>query len=122
MAHSLSAIKRHRQSLPRRARNQARRSAVRSAVRRARELIEAGAPEEAESAVRAAGSILDRAAQKGTLHRNNAARRKSRLVRQLNASRDGETPKRAAPKKRATRAKTSGRKTTARSTTRAKKS
>ena len=121
MAHSLSAIKRHRQSLGRRARNQARKSAVRSAVRRVRELIEAGA-EEAESAVRAAGSILDRAAQKGTLHRNNAARRKSRLARQLSASRDGETPKRAAPKKRATRAKSSGRKTAARSTTRAKKS
>ena len=90
MAHSLSAIKRHRQSLSRHARNQARRSSVRSAVRRARELIEAGPHEEAESAVRAAGSILDRAAQKGTLHPNNAARRKSRLMKKLNQVKGSE--------------------------------
>ncbi len=86
LAHARSAIKRHRQSLRRRERNQARRTAARSAVRKARELIAAGSRDEAAAAVRDAASILDRAARKGTLHPNNAARRKSRLMRQLNTA------------------------------------
>lgn len=85
MANIRSAIKRHRQSLRRRERNQAQRTAARSAVRKARELIEAGSGEAAE-AVRAAASVLDRAGRRGTIHRNNAARRKSRLMRQLNSA------------------------------------
>ena len=85
MAKSLSPVKRHRQSLRRQERNRARRSAARTAVRRARELIADGAQQEAETALRETASILDRAARKGVLHPNNAARRKSRLMRQLNA-------------------------------------
>jgi small subunit ribosomal protein S20 len=85
VAHAPSAIKRHRQSLRRRERNQAQRSGARSAVRKARELIAAGSSEAVE-AVRSAASVLDRAARKGTLHPNNASRRKSRLMRQLNAA------------------------------------
>ena len=85
MAHSLSAKKRHRQSLRRQERNRGRITASRSAVRQAREAIAAGNAEEAQVAVRAAASILDRAARKGVVHANNAARRKSRLMRQLNA-------------------------------------
>ncbi len=84
MAHPKSAIKRHRQSLVKRERNQTRRTAARSAVRKARELMAAGSHDEAAAAVRDAASVLDRAARKGTLHPNNAARRKSRLMRQLN--------------------------------------
>jgi small subunit ribosomal protein S20 len=83
VAKSLSPAKRHRQSLRRRERNRARRGAARSAVRHARELIAAGAKDEAETAIREASSILDRAARKGVLHPNNASRRKSRLARQL---------------------------------------
>ncbi len=85
MPHPKSAAKRHRQSLRRRARNQGPRTAARSAVRRARELIAAGTQDEAQAAVREAASILDRAARKGVIHDNNASRRKSRLMRQLNA-------------------------------------
>jgi small subunit ribosomal protein S20 len=99
LAHSLSAHKRHRQSLRRRERNQARVSAVRSGVREARARIEAGSADEAEAAVRTAAQLLDRAARKGTLHPNNAARRKSRLARQVNdlkAGRTREAPKRSA--------------------------
>ena len=103
MAHSKSAIKRHRQSLRRRERNRAHRSEARGAVRRARELIAAGDKDEAEAAVREASAILDRVARKGTLHANNAARRKSRLVRALNAVQ--AAPKKAAPRRRRTRAK-----------------
>jgi small subunit ribosomal protein S20 len=83
LAHAKSAIKRHRQSLRRGERNQARRTAARSAVRKARELMAAGARDEAIVAINTAASVLDRAAQKGVLHPNNAARRKSRLMRQL---------------------------------------
>lgn len=104
MAHSKSAIKRHRQSLRRRERNRSRRTEVRSAVRKARELIAVGdKKDEAEAAVREATTILDRVARKGTLHPNNAARRKSRLVRALNAAQ--AAPKKAAPRRRRTRAK-----------------
>ena len=131
MAHPASARKRHRQSLSRHERNQARRSAARTAVRRARELIAAGAQEEAQAAVREAGSILDRAVSKGVLHANNAARRKSRLMRQVNALQQAGPEEAPAPKRRAraatkprasaARAKATGRKPAARST-RAKKS
>jgi small subunit ribosomal protein S20 len=47
-------------------------------------LIEEGQLEEARQAVRVAVSALDNAAQKGIIHKNNAARRKSRLMQQLN--------------------------------------
>ena len=130
MARSASGLKRHRQSLRRRERNRARQTAVRTTVRQARERIEAGTQEEAQAAVRAAASIMDRAARRRVLHPNTAARRKSRLMRQLNAM---QAPsEEAAPAKRRTRtttktraagtkAKTSARKTTGRST-RSKKS
>ncbi|HAL46772.1 MAG: 30S ribosomal protein S20 [SAR202 cluster bacterium] len=52
-------------------------------VRAARQQIEAGDVEAAEKAVRAASVALDKAAQKGALHANNAARRKSRIMHQL---------------------------------------
>lgn len=83
--HSKSAKKRHRQSLVRAERNQARRSEARTAVRAAREAIAGGDKEGAQAAVRNAGSVLDRIARKGTIHPNNAARRKSRLAKQLSA-------------------------------------
>ncbi len=83
VSHSKSAIKRHRQSLVRAERNQARRTAARTAVRTAREAIEDGDKEAAAAAVKEAGRVLDRTASKGVIHTNNAARRKSRLANQL---------------------------------------
>jgi len=53
-------------------------------VKKARILIEAGNLDEAREAVRMATSALDRAAEKGIIHKNNAARRKSRLAQALN--------------------------------------
>ena len=100
MAHSLSAKKRHRESLKRQQRNTARKSEVRSAVRKARELISAGSSEAAE-AVRQASAILDRAASKRAVHPNNATRRKTRLVHALAS---GKAPSSETPKKRRTRA------------------
>jgi small subunit ribosomal protein S20 len=107
VAHSLSAIKRHRQSLRRRDRNRARKTAARNAVRRVRELLAAGDHEEAQAAIREASSVLDRAARKGGLHRNNASRRKSRLERMARAA-AGAVPEEA-PRKRRTRTTSSSR-------------
>ncbi len=81
-----SAAKAHRQSLKRRLRNRMVRSATRTTVKKAETAIAAGEPEAAREAVRAAMSNLDRAAKKGVIHANAAARRKSRLVLKYNAA------------------------------------
>ena len=84
MANIKSAEKRWRQNIKRRARNRMVRSSARTYVRSAREAIEDGETQESTEAVRQAISALDRAVSKGVIHRNNAARRKSRLVQRLN--------------------------------------
>jgi small subunit ribosomal protein S20 len=84
LANKKSAIKRLRSADRRRLRNRVYRGGARTIVRNARQLIEAGREEEAREAVRRAASALDKAAEKGIIHKNNAARRKSRLMRQLN--------------------------------------
>jgi small subunit ribosomal protein S20 len=94
LAHSKSALKRHRQSLKLRERNKARTTAARTAVRNARELLAEGNREAAEAAVREAGAVLDRAAQKGVIHKNNAARRKSRLARMMSKGAPEKAPAR----------------------------
>jgi small subunit ribosomal protein S20 len=116
VAHSASAIKRHRQSLRRRERNPGQVTAARSAVRRAREAIAAGSTEDAREAVRAAASVLDRAARKGILHANNASRRKARIMRQLNTLQQGGKAAEAPKRRRATgtKAKPAVRKSTPR--------
>ena len=82
-----SAIKRMRQNVRRRERNQRFRSAARTYIKRTRRLIAEGKLEEAQQVAHQAIITLDKAAEKGVLHRNNAARRKSRLMRQLNQAR-----------------------------------
>ena len=86
MANLKSSIKRIRSSRRKAAYNQIRRSTARTYVKKARRLIAEGNLEEAQSVVQLAVSALDRAAQKGVIHKNNAARRKSRLVKKLNAA------------------------------------
>ncbi len=83
MANLPSAKKRMRQNAKRRARNQRFRTAARTYVKRTRQLIAEGKLEEAEETVRLAASTLDKAARKGVIHANNAARRKSRIMSQL---------------------------------------
>jgi small subunit ribosomal protein S20 len=85
LANIKSAIKRIRQSEKRRVRNRAVRSRMRTYVKQANTAIVTG-EEDAVEAVRAAISELDRAAKKGIIHSNNAARRKSRLMKKLNAA------------------------------------
>lgn len=86
MAHGRSALKRIRQNQRRRLRNQMVRSRVKTLVKKARAHIAAGALDQARLSVGDAISALDRAAEKGVLHRNNAARRKSRLMKRYNAA------------------------------------
>ena len=68
----------------RRARNRPVRSAVKTRIRQAERLIFAGQVEEARPLVVQAIRALDKAAEKGIIHPNNAARRKSRLMHKLN--------------------------------------
>lgn len=85
MANHRSALKRQRQNEKRRAHNRAWRSRARTFVKNARESISDASAENAVEATRVAVKELDKAASKGVIHRRNAARRKSRLMRQLNA-------------------------------------
>jgi len=84
LANTKSAIKNIRKNRRRRLRNQVFRSRAQTAVKKARRLIQGGQMEEASKAVRVAYSVLDKAAQKGIIHKNNAARRKARLARMYN--------------------------------------
>jgi small subunit ribosomal protein S20 len=67
-------------------RNRSIRSATRSQIRKALPLLSANRLDEAEGVVRQAVSALDKAAEKGVIHPNNAARRKSRLMLKYNAA------------------------------------
>lgn len=84
MATTASAKKRLRSSARRRERNRVFRSRARTFVKKTDRLIAEGKLEEAAQAVRQATSALDKAALKGIIHKNNAARRKARLMRRLN--------------------------------------
>jgi len=84
LANTKSAIKNIRRSERRRRINQVYRSRARTYIKKTRKLIEEGRLDEAEMMVRKAVSALDKAAQKGVIHKNNAARRKSRLMQRLN--------------------------------------
>ncbi len=82
----MSSEKAARVGQRRRARNAPIRTFVRSRIARAKRLIAGNDIPAAEEAVLAAVVALDKAAQKGVLQRNNASRRKSRLMKRLNAA------------------------------------
>lgn len=90
MANTKSALKHARQNARRRLRNRVYRSGARTFVKTARRAIEGDAPEEVRNAALVAAiKALDKAAQKGVIHKNNAARRKSRLLRLLHRATAG---------------------------------
>ncbi len=80
---NLSALKRHRQSLKRRLRNKAKKSAIKTLSKKAVALAQEGKAEEALKIMRKAVSLMDKAAKGSTLHKNAAARKKSRLMRKI---------------------------------------
>ena len=84
MANIKSAKKRARQNEKRRMRNRYYKTTARTYVKKAKALIDAGQLDEAEVAVKSAARALDVAAGKGIIHKNNASRRKSRLMLHLN--------------------------------------
>jgi small subunit ribosomal protein S20 len=85
VAHSLSAKKRVRQNLKRRARNRARKSAVRETVKAFGGVLAGTDVAKAETEFKKVVQKLDRTAAKGTIHKNAAARKRSRLAKKLNA-------------------------------------
>jgi len=85
-ARTPSALKRVRQALRRRDVNRRARSSAKTLVARASSIALGRAEGDGPEAVLAAISALDRAAEKGILHPNNAARRKSRLMAKVNAA------------------------------------
>lgn len=82
---SLSTLKRDRSNARKAVYRGLVRTSTRTYVKKARSLIAAGDTTAAVEAVRAAVRALDKAAEKGVIHKNNAARRKSRLMAALNA-------------------------------------
>lgn len=90
MANIKSQIKRNLQNEKRRLRNKAVRSELRTRTRRAVAAAEAGAPQSDEE-LRLAIKRIDKAAAKGVIHKNTAARRKSRLMRRVSDVSDAAT-------------------------------
>ena len=85
MANIKSQIKRNRQNAKRREQNRVYRGAARTHVRKAKQALETQDVEASREAIAVAVSALDKAAEKGIVHKNNAARRKSRLMQKLAA-------------------------------------
>lgn len=110
MANIKSQIKRNKQNEKRRLRNRVYRGSARIAVRNARSAMETGNAEETQASLMQAISALDKAAEKGVIHKNNAARRKGRLMKAMAAlnvetkAEVKEPAKKAAPKKTAKKA------------------
>ena len=85
MANHTSAIKRHKQSIKRNARNRAARTRVKNVVKEVRAAIQAQNKEDAQKALQTAMSTLDKIAGKGVIHWKKAARKVSRLAKAVNA-------------------------------------
>ena len=84
MANHVSALKRARQTESRSDRNRANTSRLRTSLRAMREAITAGDTKKAQDAFRGTASAIDKAVQKGVLHKNTASRYKSRLSTRVN--------------------------------------
>ena len=98
MAHSLSAKKRVRQNIKRNALNRFRKEKVKSTIKSFNAAVTAHDADKATEALNKAVSTLDKVATKGTLHKNAAARKRSRLTKKLNALKAGAGKAKAAAK------------------------
>ena len=99
MANIKSQIKRNLQNEKRRLNNRNMRGSARTAVNQARAAFDAGDPETKQAVLKAI-SALDKAAERGVIHKNNAARRKSRLMKKLASFKPSEA---GAPKAKSTK-------------------
>lgn len=84
MANHASAAKRDRQSKVRRLRNRMNKSRMHTAIRHLEDAVAAGEIEAAQEALKKAAPIIQRTASKGTIHKNTAARKISRLTKRVN--------------------------------------
>lgn len=89
MANTKSAQKRAKQAVERRAHNMALRSRMRTAVKKVLKALSSGDKAAAETEYKAAVPIIDGMVNKGLVHRNKAARQKSRLNARLKAAANG---------------------------------
>lgn len=83
MANIASQMKRNRQTIVRRERNKTSRTALKTYLKHFHTAVDAGDAEAAAAAFRTAARKLDKAAQKGIVHRNYAANKKSKMGKQL---------------------------------------
>ena len=90
-ARTPSALKRVRQSARRNAILQPRRTAAKTQIKNALAVAASGDADATRKAVAEAASALDLAAKSGAIHKNNAARRKARLMRRVDAALGGES-------------------------------
>ena len=74
-----------RQNVVRRLKNREERSAIRTYVKKATKALEAGKKEECQAAYAAMASALDKGVKHGLVHKNTAARKKSRIARKIQA-------------------------------------
>jgi len=87
LAHTKSAKKRIKSSRKKQAYNKPIRSRVKTYLAKAEEILKSGDVKAALEVIRQTTSTLDKAVRQGVIHRNKAARHKSRLVKKLNALR-----------------------------------
>ena len=85
MANIKSQIKRNRQNEAAHERNKAVKSALKTSVRKFREAAAAGNADEAKTLAASAGKALDKAASKGVIHKNQAANRKSAILKKASS-------------------------------------
>ena len=103
MAHSLSAKKRVRQAEKHRARNRARKLTIKDSLKTLHASMTAGDVTKAEADLNTVVKRLDKVASKNTIHKNAAARKRSRLTKRLNALKAGTLTTKATGKGKTTR-------------------
>ncbi|MGR0480042.1 MAG: 30S ribosomal protein S20 [Candidatus Electronema sp. V4] len=84
MANHASAAKRDRQSKVRRLRNRMNKSKVHTAIRRVDDALAAGSQDGVQEVLKKAMSVIHKTAGKGTIHKNTASRKISRLAKRVN--------------------------------------
>jgi small subunit ribosomal protein S20 len=86
LANHKSAIKRAKQSEARRLRNRTRKTRMKNVIKSVEEAIASKSPEAAQERLKEAISVIDRTAARGVIHKNNAARKISRLSRRVSTA------------------------------------
>ncbi len=99
MAHTISALRQHKQSDGRRRRNHGVKSALRTQMRKVLAAVEKKDAPASKDLLSSAYRLLDRAVTKGVIHRNNADRHKARLAARVNAVGGAAPPAPAEPPK-----------------------